>query len=236
MSKQQFVFKRYEEKYMLTEEQFTKLMARAREYIIPDSFGESTICNIYYDTDSYELIRRSIEKPDYKEKFRTRSYGVPDKNGEVFVEIKKKFDGIVYKRRVKGNPGTTDDFINRGVRLNDNEQIQNEITWFLNFYKAYPKMFVGYERTAYYGADDREFRLTFDRNIRYRTKRLRLEDGSDGEVILEPGKVLMEVKVLAAIPGWLSKFLNEEGIYPVSFSKYGTCYKRELDQRRINYV
>ena len=42
-----------------------------------DSYGKHTIGNVYYDTDTYELITRPVEKPKYKEKFRIRSYGIP---------------------------------------------------------------------------------------------------------------------------------------------------------------
>lgn len=236
MSKVQYIFKRYEKKYIISDEQYHRLIKYAENYVIPDEYGESTICNIYYDTDTYELIRRSIDKPVYKEKFRLRSYGVPSDNDEVFAEIKKKYDGIVYKRRVRGDLDSTKRFLERDERLDDSEQIQNEIQWFLNNYKAVPKMFVAYERTAYYGKYDKEFRITFDRNIRYRTNRLELDQGDDGTVIQERGTVLMEVKVLHSVPEWLVRFLSEEKIYPVSFSKYGNCYKEELLQGRIDYV
>lgn len=228
MAELQFTFKRYEEKYMLSEEQYQRLRSLLGEYMEEDPHGQSTICNIYYDTDTYALVSRSLEKPVYKEKFRVRSYGVAREDSEVFVEIKKKYDGVVYKRRVRGIPDTARRFIQYGERLSDNAQIQNEISWFLQYYKPEPKMFIGYEREAFFGKNDHEFRLTFDRNIRYRLERLDLQEGDDGTVILPEGRVLMELKTIAAVPVWMSGFLSDERLYPVSFSKYGTCYKREL--------
>lgn len=228
MAQLQFTFKRTEEKYMLTEEQFARLREYFQEYMKADPYGESTICNIYYDTKDYDLIRYSLEKPFYKEKFRVRSYGVPKENSEVFVEIKKKYDGIVYKRRVRGIPSTVRNLVEKGELLDDNKQIQNEIIWFIDHYKPTPKMFIGYERTAFFGKDDHEFRLTFDRNIRYRKENLTLEAGDEGTVILPKGKVLMELKTIDAVPMWMTQFLSKEQIYPISFSKYGTCYLREV--------
>lgn len=226
-----YSFKRYEEKYMLSNDQFRLLEPLLAEYMIPDKHGESTICNIYYDTDDYELIRRSLEKPVYKEKFRVRSYGIPNEKSPVFVEIKKKYDGVVYKRRVEGKLDTAKAFIENGVRLEDNEQIQNEIEWFLGHYKPSPKMYIAYERRAFFGKDNSEFRLTFDRNIRYRTDELILENGDRGEKIISDNEVLMELKTLDAVPLWLTSALSRMEAYPVSFSKYGTCYKQELTRR-----
>ena len=229
-----YSFKRYEEKYMLTDAQFEMLWPLLDQYMLPDKHGQSTICNIYYDTDTYELIRKSLEKPIYKEKFRVRSYGIPTEDSSIFVEIKKKYDGVVYKRRVEGNLKTAKDFINKGIRLNDNEQIQNEIEWFLKHYKPSPKMYIAYERQAYFGKENSQFRLTFDKNIRYRLNELSPEAGDAGEKIIPDDVCLMELKTLDAVPMWLTKALSELECYPVSFSKYGTCYKRELMKKNIS--
>ena len=96
----QCCFERYEKKYCLTLSQQRFLLERMTPYMKKDAYGEYTICNIYYDTDDFHLIRASLEKPVYKEKLRVRSYGVPEEGDRVFVELKKKFDGVVYKRRV----------------------------------------------------------------------------------------------------------------------------------------
>ena len=95
-----FTFKRYEKKYLLTAAQYERIRARLDAYIEPDEFFSSTVCSLYYDTGDFELIRRSIDAPVYKEKLRVRAYNVPAPDGTVFVELKKKFKGVVYKRRV----------------------------------------------------------------------------------------------------------------------------------------
>ena len=100
MSEYQGTFKRYEKKYLVTQQQYNALAKVFAARMVPDRFAESTISNIYYDTPDFRLIRRSLEKPAYKEKLRLRSYGVPNEETQVFPEIKKKARGIVYKRRV----------------------------------------------------------------------------------------------------------------------------------------
>ena len=95
-----YTFERRELKYRITDAQRAALEAAFDARMVPDEYGESTICNIYYDTADYRLIRAPLEKPAYKEKLRLRSYGVTGPGGEVFLELKKKYKGIVYKRRI----------------------------------------------------------------------------------------------------------------------------------------
>lgn len=229
----QWSFQRIEEKYLLSLDQYDRLRLALREHIIPDDYPDSTICNIYYDTPDYLLIRRSMEKPLYKEKFRVRSYGVPTKNGCVFMEIKKKFDGIVYKRRVLSNIGETMDYLSGGPEpeVND-EQILQEIQWFRHNYSLVPKMFLAYDRLAFRDVEDPELRLTFDRNIRFRMENLDLTAGDYGVKLLPEDQILMEVKIPGAAPVWLSHILSELGIYPVSFSKYGKCYQKMMERNK----
>ena len=96
----QEIFKRYEKKYMLTQKQHDALIPVLERRMKADHYGEHTISNIYFDTRDYELVRKSIEKPEYKEKLRLRAYGKVTDNGVVYAELKKKFDGGVYKRRI----------------------------------------------------------------------------------------------------------------------------------------
>ena len=96
----QATFKRYELKYMVTAEQKAHILAAMEPYMEQDRFGRSTVRNIYFDTDDFVLARHSIAKPDYKEKIRIRSYSKADAGSTVFVELKRKFDGVVYKRRI----------------------------------------------------------------------------------------------------------------------------------------
>lgn len=224
------VFKRYEIKYLITEEQCERLKTLFQPYMMDDEYGKSTIRNVYFDTPSYLLIRNSVEKPVYKEKLRLRSYGETNADSTVFLEVKKKFKGVVYKRRLKLKEGQALDYILNGVKLPDS-QIFREIDYFVSYYKELiPRVVISYEREAFYSRTDHTFRMTFDRNVLYRQEDLSLEKGVYGKCILEPGKVLMEVKTAYAIPLWLASFLSENKIYKTSFSKYGTAYADILSQ------
>ena len=121
------IFKRHELKYLVSAEQREFIESEFARYMIPDEHGESTICNIYYDTPDFRLIRRSLEKPVYKEKLRLRSYGTASKDEKVFLELKKKYKGIVYKRRISLNCDEAQDALKNGERLPENSQIAKEI-------------------------------------------------------------------------------------------------------------
>lgn len=226
------IFKRNEQKYLLTEEQYHALWELISPYLEEDEYSQSTICNLYYDTVDYELIRTSMEKPIYKEKLRLRSYGVPTEETTVFVEIKKKYDGIVYKRRI-GLPlieamrGLEQGYIEP---VPGQEQISAEINYFLQRYSnaLVPAVFLAYDRTALRGIDDGELRVTFDFNIRSRQEHLSLSDGAEGEQFFQNGEVMLEIKTIGAYPFWLVRALEECQIYPVSFSKYGNIYRSQI--------
>ena len=223
----QTVFKRYEIKYMLTLEQKEKILTAMQDYMSIDQYGRSSIRNIYFDTDSYRLIRRSIDKPKYKEKLRIRSYGQATDDSKVFVEVKKKYDGIVYKRRLALPCKEAFDWTCGAAPCPTDSQIGREIEYFLKFYGTLrPAAFLSYEREAYYERNGGSFRVTFDDNILFRTTDLSLTSNAYGESLLEGGKVLMELKCSGGIPLWLVRVLSEEKIYKASFSKYGTGYTR----------
>lgn len=221
------VFKRVEKKYLISEEQYQQLRERLEPYMNIDEYGLHTICNIYYDTDQYDLIRHSIEKPMYKEKLRVRSYGIPNADSNVFVEIKKKYNGVVYKRRISMKLNMVKPFVQGEGKHSDNSQIEKELKYFIQFYQPMPKQFIAYDRIALYGKEDKEVRITFDQNIRSRDRDLNLEDGDYGEYLLEKGQYLMEIKIAGAMPIWLARILSELQIYPTSFSKYGNIYKKQ---------
>ncbi len=228
MAAYQNVFKRYEKKYMLTERQHHTLLLALQAYMNQDRFGWHTIGNIYFDTDSYDLIRASIEKPVYKEKLRLRSYGIPKSGDKVFVELKKKFTGVVYKRRIQLPLEKADNYLLHGEQPGVSSQILREIDWFMMRYHPVPKVFIAYDRLALFGKEDENLRITFDRNIRFRQSQLDLSKGTWGNPLLDSQKVLMEIKIPGSMPLWLSGILNQMEIFPNSYSKYGTCYKEHL--------
>lgn len=222
---EQSIFKRYEMKYMLTKSQYIKLKELLLKYAKEDEHGKSTVCSLYFDTPDYLLIRRSLEKPLYKEKLRLRSYGVASSGSEVFVELKKKYKGVVYKRRVEMTNAQAMKFL-LGQEKEKDTQIIREIEYCFERYNGLePACLLTYERRAYYGRDDHEFRITFDRNILWRDYDLNLHSGIYGEPILDENQVLMEVKVAENMPMWMVDFLSENKIYKTSFSKYGTAYQ-----------
>lgn len=222
-------FRRYELKYILSVPQYNLIRKAMTFYMRGDNFGESDICNLYCDTPDFLLARRSIEKPFYKEKLRIRSYGVVTEKSEVFVEIKKKYDSVVYKRRIM-----TDEKGALGLLAGKTvypSQIGREIAYFTGLYSGIrPQIYISYRREAFFGKDDNDFRMTFDRNIRWRNYDLSLQKGIYGLPVIAGDAVLMEVKTAAAIPLWLVKLLSENKIYKTSFSKYGTAYRMMLQQ------
>ena len=222
----QTVFKRYELKYMLTTEQKKKVLAAMAPYMKLDKYGRTTIRNIYYDTDTYLLIRRSIEKPTYKEKLRIRSYSRATPNSTVFVELKKKFKHVVYKRRISLPNDEAMSWLS-GIRHTDKHtQISEEVDYFLAYYKSLrPTVFLSYEREAYDSNDGTDFRVTFDDTILCRQDDLSLMSEVYGIPVLPEGKVLMEIKCSGGIPLWMTEILSKEKIYKTSFSKYGTAYR-----------
>ena len=223
------VFNRYEKKYRITDACYQKLRERLLEYMEPDAHSRDgefyTICNIYYDTPDYRLIRRSLEKPVYKEKLRVRSYGVPTGRDKVFVELKKKFDGVVYKRRITLGANDAARYLS-GAPLRQPSQISREIDWFMRSYRPGPKVFIGYDREAYAGKAQSELRITFDTNLRWRDYNVDLRAGDYGNPIIGDNQVLMEIKIPGTAPLWLAHLLSENYIVSTSFSKYGTEYKR----------
>ena len=246
MENYQAVFKRKEIKYLLSREERNALLPILKAYMEPDAFAHSSISNLYYDTPDFRMVRRSLEKPMYKEKLRLRSYGTPENISTVFPEIKKKAMGIVYKRRISlpyqeavsflsGQQiasadtcdGTTQQIASTDMYDGTTRQIFHELNWMLASYEDLaPRVFLSYERDSYKGILDPSLRLTLDQDILFRTDRLDLREGVFGEAILLPDQTLMEVKISNAAPLWLAQALSEIGIFPVSFSKYGRAYER----------
>ena len=231
----QDTFKRVEIKYLLSASQKREHMKTIKKHMILDQYGRTTIQNIYYDTPDWQLIRTSLEKPIYKEKLRLRSYGTADPGKTVFIEIKKKYDGVVYKRRTSATEAEAMAYLNHGIKIAGHvDQISREIDYFKGFYKGLkPAMVISYEREAFYGMEDPDFRVTFDENILWREEDLTLRKDAYGTAILNPGQCLMEIKAAAAMPIWLTKEMNRLGIFQTSFSKYGRSYEMKLMNENI---
>ena len=224
-----YKFERIEKKFRMTAEQYGALLPALEAHLQHDSFGESTVCNIYYDTPDYSLIRRSIERPLFKEKLRLRSYGIPGNDDMVFVEIKRKLNGIGYKRRISAPFGEAKKLL-RGEPIRcDNPQIEAELLAFVGRYRPQPMVYLTYQRYAMTAKDDPEFRVTVDRNLQYRLSEAEdpSEDGMQ-PIMEDESPVLMEIKALGAIPRWLTDEMSKLKIYQAPFSKVGACYTRHI--------
>lgn len=221
-------FQRYEKKYLLNPEQYQKIRAGLAPYMEADEHGRYTICNLYYDTPDFQLIRASSDKPVYKEKLRMRSYGVPADGDSVFVELKKKYKGVVYKRRTVLEAGEALDYLAGRCSPRAKDQICREIDWFLGRCHPVPQVFIAYDREALAGLEDRVLRVTFDIDLRWRDTALDLRSGDGGERITSRDQILMEIKIPGSAPVWLSRLLSENSVFPTSFSKYGVCYRENL--------
>jgi SPX domain protein involved in polyphosphate accumulation len=243
------VFNRFESKYILDEQTFQLLLDQLLEHMERDAFHQNdqlyTVCSVYFDTMSNELVRQSIARPRYKEKLRIRSYGIPNPGDKVYLELKKKVSGRVNKRRVgltteqalafvmQGNFPTTTNYMER--------QVTNEIAYFLSRYQLQPKVYLAYDRLALFSRVSRDLRITFDRNLRSRRDDLRLDSGDHGQLLLGDGQWLMEVKTEQTMPLWLARLLSDVGLRKVRFSKYGNEYFNMIQQQRtqegaITYV
>lgn len=239
----QSTFQRYEIKYLLTQQQKQEILLAMQPYLRLDRYGRTTIRNIYYDTDSYRLIRRSLEKPAYKEKLRIRSYQTAGPDDPVFVELKKKYEKVVYKRRLTLSESQAMKCFRQGLPLPVRSQIADEIEYFRSYYEGlHPVVFLSYEREAFYALDGSGFRVTFDENILYREDNLSLRSGVYGRPLLGSGETLMEIKTAGGLPLWMSHALNRLRLYQTSFSKYGCAYQDMMasfgtdGQRRTLYA
>ncbi len=234
------VFNRYESKYLIDSDTYHQISNELQGYMELDDYNKShefyTISNIYYDTEDNTLIRRSLSKPKYKEKLRLRAYGVPEENAKVYLEIKKKFCGLVNKRRTNIKLNEAYNFISTGVKpeikVYMNKQVINEIDYILKLYHLKPRLYLAYDRKALFSKENRDLRITFDTNIRTRRYDLKLESGDHGDALLQDGKWLMEIKAEKSMPLWLTKMLSEHKIFRTSFSKYGSEYKIQIMNNR----
>lgn len=231
----QNTFKRYELKYLISPEQKDCIIQQMQSYMALDQYGRTVIRNLYFDTANFRLIRHSIEKPVYKEKLRLRSYGEAKQDGPVFVELKKKYDHIVYKRRLVLPQNDALRWLAGDASLAPACQIGAEIEYFRQYYRCLqPTVFLSYAREAWYSLDGSDFRVTFDDEILCRREMLSLTQAPWGESILPEGKIMMEIKTSGGIPLWMTHLLTAQHIFKTSFSKYGTAYEQLIFPEEIH--
>lgn len=212
------VFERFEEKYLISESMMHILLNQNKDKLKKDTYYESLIQNIYYDTPNYDFLKSALDKQEYKEKLRVRTYNQITKDSQVFVEIKKKSNSIVYKRRTTLS---YEHYINDGIT--GNNQVFNEVAWLKNRYHLEPMLYISYLRHAFVGIDDPSFRITFDQNILYRNEAVSLSSHPLSKDITPYKQMVMEIKTCGSLPLWLVDFLNTNQIYPTHYSKYKAC-------------
>ena len=236
MGQAKLLFQRYEKKYLLTDSQYEQVIKAFGGKMVADEYGSYSIKNIYMDTANYDLIRTSVDGAEYKEKMRLRAYGNWDryKNDKVFLELKKKYDGIVYKRRVSMSFTDAMFYVFSGVRPKHLTDLQlSEFDFFLKRHQIENRTFLTYDREAYAAADGGDLRITFDRNIRYQTDGFSFDERQAANLLPQVG-VLMEIKNPLSMPLWVSQMLSKYKIRPYSFSKYGEVYKTDIIKEKNN--
>lgn len=219
-------FNRVEKKYRTNRETFVRLLEMIRPFIVEDDYPRYTVYNIYYDTKDSRMIQNSLMKPVYKEKLRLRSYDITQ--DQVFIEMKKKFESTVFKRRIALTKQEASNYLDEGLDIENDTQIKRELDYLLAMYNPERKVFLSYDRIAFHALEDEEVRITFDCNIRYRFHNLILQNTDEDELILDEDEYLMEIKVQDTYPIWLSEALTKLRIWPSSFSKYGYIYEKNL--------
>lgn len=231
------VFNRYEKKYMISDKTYHIIKPFLDKHMEADEHSQGsdfyTICNIYYDTEDNEIIRKSIERPLYKEKLRLRSYGIMGQQDKVYLEIKKKFEGCVNKRRTSIILEDAYRYLERKqkpeIKGSMDGQILSEIDYLVQRYPTlHPVVFLSYDRKAMFDREDKNFRITFDHNILTRRYDLGLHYGIYGDQLLQGDQWIMEAKINRAAPLWFAELLSQYRIFPVTFSKYGTEYTKHI--------
>lgn len=221
------IFERREMKYLLEEDQYHHFQKGIQDYLEIDKYGITDICSCYYDTPDFRMIRNSLESATYKEKLRLRSYGVPQRETKVYLELKKKFEKIVYKRREELSMQEAENYFQHELGIY-NSLIFREIDWVRRYYKyLQPSMYISYRRLAMIEPQGTtRLRVTFDWDVLWRTENVQLISGIYGTPLLEPGQRILEIKTQQAMPLWLVDILDDMKIYPTSYSKYGNAYRQ----------
>ena len=220
----QNIFERHEKKYLISKEQSVAFRKIILQHMEPDQYSEYLVQNIYYDNEGWDVIRRSIEKPMYKEKMRLRCYDIPNNESKVFLELKKKYKGVVYKRRLEILYKDLIFKSTKDIVAAYNSQFLRELNFFMIKNLVLEKIYISHSRIAFSGKEQKGLRVTFDADICFRLDKLDFLHPDKGNLILPKDKILLEIKSLSGMPLWMARFLCENKIFPTAFSKYGRCY------------
>ena len=228
-------FKRREVKFIIDKESFALFEQELSHYMVEDQFAKSTISNVYFDNDDFDMIQDAIAKKNGREKVRMRVYDQqPSFQSQAFLEIKKKVEGVGYKYRLTSTPIAISNYIEHFSDHSNvlDAQISAELQSLTKRYgKLSPKMYIYYDRSSYRGRDDRKLRLTIDQNLVYRDVEVPLLHQKYGYPLLPHHLMIMEIKIQDAMPHWLQDLLDKYHLEQQSFSKYGTAYR--LNQEMV---
>ncbi len=229
------VFDRVEKKYLISKKQKKEILKEVQKNMEKDGYFKSGVMNIYFDTDNFDLIVKSIDNPDFKEKLRARSY---EGYGKVFLEIKTKMKQKEYRvghkrrflithkdyQKLVAGKKTALELAEQMIKTNNDLQIAKEVDYILNYFDLKPRILVYYDRESYVSSDG--LRITFDENLSYRDTDLSfIKKSSDKKYFKDDKNIIMEVKAHGVMPLWLVKLLSKEQAYPVQFSKIGKIYE-----------
>ncbi|WP_230856246.1 polyphosphate polymerase domain-containing protein [Virgibacillus dakarensis] len=229
------VFRRKEQKYVITTEQYSLLVEQILPYMRPDKYGDNgryTVTSLYFDSNDHKIYFETKNKLKFRQKLRLRIYDDTDLNGTAFFEVKQKHKKVVNKRRMLLPLKEAYRYLyeNQENGLNSyetsNPQVFREIDYFLHLYDLRPEMVVSYDRHALHCIEDPDLRITFDLNLRCRNEDLFVEHGSGGANFIDPNLVVLEVKVNDSVPLWLTRILQTLHCEQKSASKY--CTSMEL--------
>ncbi|MBL6537884.1 polyphosphate polymerase domain-containing protein [Streptococcus suis] len=227
-------FKRIETKYILDCKQLAAVLDDFKNHLVEDDYPTSTISNIYFDTPSYQMIQDSAERLWKREKIRMRTYDAyPTEDSQVFLEIKKKENGVGLKDRLTSRPKSVLDFIHHSIvdeTITNPTLLETMAELRARYGKIEPMMYIYYDRFSMKGIEDKKVRVTIDQNILYRPYDVSLFAGKYGYPLLDENQVIMEIKVPEVYPTWLQAIIDKYGLERVSFSKYGTAHTKLVEE------
>ncbi len=236
------VFNRYELKFILDKSMAQEMIQALKGHVMLDQYGDGEgfyrIINLYYDTEDHLFFHETVNRQEFRQKLRLRAYNKVSIDTPVFLEIKKKYDGVVYKRRTMLTLQDAYAFLAKGQEQQDysvydasNVQILGEVAFLKRFYSLAPKVVVSYDRQAFLGIKENDLRITFDSNLRKRESDLKLESGPWGELFMDASSYILEIKVNGRIPLWLAQILSGFQCWRQGYSKYTSSYNAELFQQ-----
>ncbi len=229
------IFRRREQKYLITREQYDALLENIAPYMRADRFGEDgqyTVTSLYFESADYKIYFETKNKLKYRQKLRLRVYDYADLNSTAFFEVKQKHKKVVNKRRMLLPLSEAYRYLYTAKEDDlttietSNQQVLREIDYFRKLYHLKPEMIVSYDRHALHGRMNPELRITFDFNLRCRNGDLQLENGSYGDLFIDDNLVVLEVKVNNSVPLWLARSLQQLNCEQRSASKF--CTSMEL--------